>query len=90
MTTYFHNSSIAWNSIGDQVVALSLGKERRIHEFSDVASVIWQNLNQKNSFEGLLDGILAAYDVDEEIAREDLKNFLEDLRNKGLIEVQEE
>ncbi|MCB0386296.1 MAG: PqqD family protein [Bdellovibrionales bacterium] len=87
METYHPTPSIAWNVIGDQVVALSLGEERRVHEFSEVASVIWQHLNSGPGFAELHRKVIEEFDVDSEEARRDLRDLLEDLRAKGLVEV---
>ena len=87
METYRQNPSIAWNVIGDQVVAVSLGEERRIHEFSEVASVIWQHLNSGINFEELHQVVVDQFEVEPAEARKDLRDLLDDLTAKGLVEV---
>lgn len=87
MAKYYSSDQVAWNLIGDRVVALSLGKERQIHEFSEVASEIWKLLENCHDFDDLLANILMNFEVDEERAREDLEHFLQDLEGKGLIEI---
>lgn len=56
---------------------------------NEVGASIWKLLQEEITFEGLVEGILNEYDVEESIAREDIREFLDSLE-KGRILVKDE
>lgn len=47
---------------------------------------LWERLPQANRAEDLTAAILAEYDVDAETARRDVEEFLESLRESGILD----
>lgn len=52
---------------------------------NEVGVSLWNMLQKEVSFDGLVDGILQEYDVEEEVAREDIQEFLDVLIESGIL-----
>ena len=52
---------------------------------NEVGVDIWKMLQEEVTFEDLVKGILNEYDVEEEVAREDIQEFLDTLINGGIL-----
>ena len=52
---------------------------------NEVGVDIWNMLQEEVTFEDLVQGILAEYDVEEEVAREDIQEFLNTLIEGGIL-----
>ena len=53
---------------------------------NEVGADLWKMLQSDVTFEELLRGILEEYEVDEETAREDIREFLEKLQQGGILD----
>lgn len=53
---------------------------------NEVGADLWKMLQSDVTFEELLQGILEEYEVDEETAREDIREFLEKLQQGGILD----
>lgn len=56
---------------------------------NEVGVDIWKMLQEDVTFEDLVKGILAEYDVEEEVAREDIQEFLDTLISGGILKKDE-
>lgn len=52
---------------------------------NEVGASIWNMLQSEVTFEGILEGILSEYDVEESVAREDIQEFLDILIEGGIL-----
>lgn len=52
---------------------------------NEVGKFIWENIESAKDEEDLLSKILDEYDVEEEIARKDLNDFLQKLKDVDII-----
>lgn len=52
---------------------------------NEVGVSIWKMLQEEITFEELVSGILDEYDVDENVAREDIQEFLDKLVKAGIL-----
>lgn len=52
---------------------------------NEVGVSLWKMLQEDISFDGLVEGILEEYDVDEAVAREDIREFLDRLIDSGIL-----
>lgn len=52
---------------------------------NEVGVSIWKMLQEETTFEELVSGILDEYDVDENVAREDIQEFLDKLVKAGIL-----
>ncbi|MBC1604427.1 PqqD family protein [Listeria rocourtiae] len=53
--------------------------------FKEIEEFIWKMVDGKTNFEQMVHAITQKYNVEEEVASADLKNFLESLLSKDLI-----
>lgn len=56
---------------------------------NEVGVSLWKMLQNKVTFDDLLQGVLDEYDVEPAVAREDIQEFLDQLVNRGIIEAEE-
>ena len=53
---------------------------------NEVGADLWDMLQSEVTFDDLLRGILTIYDVDKETAEEDIREFLDTLRERGILD----
>ena len=70
--------------IGDELVALD-PNAGHCFGFNAVATSVWQRLEQPQSFNQLLDALLAEYEVGSDQCSTELSELLHDLLSRGLI-----
>lgn len=65
---------------------------QRVVEFNGLmtltesGALLWSKLQEGSDMEELVQYMLTEYDVDEEVARQDVKEFLDSINERGLIE----
>lgn len=52
---------------------------------NEVGVTLWKMLQEEVTMEQLVQGVLAEYDVEEEVAREDIQEFLDVLVKGGIL-----
>lgn len=52
---------------------------------NEVGVTLWNMLQEEVTVDQLVQGVLAEYDVDEEVAREDIQEFLDTLAKGGIL-----
>lgn len=52
---------------------------------NEVGVSLWNMLQNEVTFEELVQGILSEYDVEEEVAKEDIQEFLDKLIDGGIL-----
>lgn len=52
---------------------------------NEVGQSLWKMLQEEVSFEELVQGILEEYEVEEAVAREDIQEFLDQLKENGIL-----
>lgn len=57
---------------------------------NEVGVTLWNMLQEEVTVDQLVQGVLAEYDVDEEVAREDIQEFLDTLDKGGILVKDEE
>ena len=57
---------------------------------NEVGVTLWNMLQEEVTVDQLVQGVLAQYDVDEEVAREDIQEFLDTLDKGGILVKDEE
>ena len=78
------SENVGWRILNDDQVIVVDCQSTQIFLLSYVSSLIWRNL-EKCEFNTILDKILDEYDITKEIAKQDLEEFIEKIRNKKLI-----
>jgi hypothetical protein len=75
---------VAWQTIGDEAVLMSLGDEGRVFGLNPTGAVVWQKLEERDE-DGLVAAVVERFSTDEDRAREDVRGFLSFLRGRGLV-----
>ena len=57
---------------------------------NEVGVTLWNMLQEEVTVDQLVQGVLTEYDVDEEVAREDIQEFLDTLAKGGILVKDEE
>lgn len=55
----------------------------------EVGTAIWQEMQEKETLQEVLETLLEQYEVEEEVLKRDLLDFVEKLQESGLVEVKE-
>jgi hypothetical protein len=67
--------------------AVILEKESGMYYgLNDVATIIWESLDERRTVSDLRDVVLAEYDVDPERVQEDVESVLVEMESNGLVE----
>lgn len=53
---------------------------------NETGAFLWKKLSEGAEMEDLVSGLLAEYDIDEETAKADIKEFVDQLKDKGLLQ----
>ena len=69
-----------------EIATLNLGTQFYFG-FTDVAAVIWRELESPRTMSELSDAILSEFNVQREECLKDLSIFLRTLQNRGLLEI---
>lgn len=75
--------------VGEKYVAVAVGRDAsRYHgmvEMNEVGSFLFKMLGRETTEEALLKALLEEYDVTPEVAAQDIKEFLNLLEEKGVL-----
>lgn len=82
--------SYVLDTIGKETMAVPLDtrddSQVGIVKLNDVGAFLWERLQEDTTEEKLLGELTEKYDVDQETAKQDVRNFLEKLEDKGILE----
>jgi hypothetical protein len=74
---------VAWQTIGDEAVVMSLG-EGRVLGLNPTAALVWSLVEERDE-DGLVAAVVDRFATGTEAAREDVRSFLSLLRERGLV-----
>jgi hypothetical protein len=75
--------------IDDELVILDMESENYFG-LDETGTAIWQAVKEKESLKEVLELLLEQYDVDKEVLKQDLFDFVKELIENGLVEVVED
>ncbi len=78
------NTNFIERDLGDEIVIMSQDGQE-IHSFEDTAIAIWKLIKTGSSPDNIVAEIQNEFEVEEELAKQDLSGFLVDLKHKGII-----
>ncbi len=73
--------------VDDEMVLLDMNSENYFG-LDEVGTDIWRAIEEKGVLQEVLEALLESYDVEEEILKKDLINFVQKLEESGLIKVE--
>ena len=74
---------VAWQTIGDEAVVMSLA-EGRVLGFNSTGALVWSLVGERDE-DGLVAAVVERFATDGERARADVRGFLALLRERGLV-----
>ena len=74
---------VAWQTIGDEAVVMSLA-ERRVLGLNATGALVWSLVEERDE-DGLVAAVVERFATEEDAAREDVRVFLALLRERGLV-----
>jgi hypothetical protein len=83
--TYKRAIELMEADVGDELVGLDV-KVGTCFGFNPVAASVWRSLSSPKTFDQLRDELLDEFDVNAEQCAGELKELLDDLTAKGLVE----
>ncbi len=78
------NSEVVARMVGDEAILLDL-TTGTYFTLNPVGAVIWRALEAGDSVDAIVATVLAEFDADEPVVREDIRLLLDDLVDKGLV-----
>ncbi len=76
--------------VGEDHIVVPVGAQtvdfRCIITLNETGAFLWQQLQQENTTVGVAAALLAEYDVPAEKAAADVERFVDNLRQKGLLD----
>lgn len=85
MDLYKKANGISWTKLEGKTVILDTREGRLFHEFDEVASFLWEALDECKGLEDLVRRLTSEYDIQLEEAERDIETFLLSLREKKLL-----
>jgi hypothetical protein len=79
-----HYQNLIWRVLDDGVVVVS-PQQGQVRVLNGVGTTIWELIDGRRTITDLEAALIAHYDVQPEQAGRDLRTFLEDLTERGLL-----
>ncbi|HPM42322.1 MAG TPA: PqqD family protein [Candidatus Omnitrophota bacterium] len=75
---------IAWRKIEGDILAIN-PRNNMIYPMEDTAARVWELIDGVKSCLAIKDAVISEFDVDEKTAEKDVRSFIEELAEAGLI-----
>ena len=89
--TYQKDSNIVYRKIADEYILVPIRQQvadlNCIYTLNEIGAFIWELIDGKSNIKQILKNITAAYDVEEEAAKDDLISFISQLLKIKAIDV---
>ena len=83
------NTNFILREIAGENILVATGEAAQIFNgmitLNEVASFIWNNIDECETVDKLIASILDEFDIDEETARRDVQNFTTELIKMGMV-----
>lgn len=80
---YNKKTNYASRKVGSELVLVpiknNIAEMNKLFTLNEVGAYIWENLDDKNTIENIVDLVMAEFDTDHETAQKDTLDFLERL-----------
>lgn len=85
MERYSRAKFLAWKTLGENTLIIDSRVGKSVHKLNHVGSFLWNNLDDNSTEQDLKSKLMNEYEVDENAAIQDIKNFINDLLERSLI-----
>ena len=82
---FMQSRDVAWNYLGDHIVAFTLSGEKEFHDLNSTAASIFQALESPKSENELVAALVAEFDISPDSAVIDVRSVLASMKEKKLI-----
>jgi hypothetical protein len=79
------NDALSWRDVGEDLVALNT-TSGEYFTFSNTGRIVWLSIAEGATLDRLTEKITSEYNVDENQALSDIKSFINELKESGLIQ----
>ena len=90
-TIYQKDSNMVYRKIADEYILVPIRQQvadlNCIYTLNEIGAFIWELIDGKSNIKQILKNITAAYDVEEEAAKDDLISFISQLLKIKAIDV---
>lgn len=88
--SFVRSQSVVWRIVGGETLIVpvrgKVGDLASIYSFNEIGSLIWRLLDIPRGLPELVAAVARQYEVENERARKDLEQFLNDMLSAGLVE----
>jgi hypothetical protein len=77
-------AGLTWRALDDEVVVLDLETSLYL-KVKGAGAAVWPLLAAGTTLDAMVEAVLEVYEIDEEAARRDLSEFLDDLNRRELL-----
>lgn len=85
MPRFVQSKDVAWNYLGERVIAFNLNGEKQFHDLNETAAVIFSALQIPMNEKELVEAVLKEFEVDPAQAADDVQAILAEMNQKRLI-----
>lgn len=78
------NDALTIQKVGNEIIVLDK-ENNQIHQMNSVAAFIWKKLNQAKGKEQITKDLVEYFDVDVDMATQDLNIIIQEFICKGLL-----
>lgn len=82
---YIQSKDLAWNRLGDDIIAFSLDGEKEFHHLNPTAAAVFEALQTPQSMSALVARVVKEFDIDELSASTDVQAVITEMRQRKLI-----
>ena len=79
------NTDLAWRTVDDEMIAIDV-RDSTYLTANDSGALLWNALAAGTTRDELANNLVAAYGIDADTAAADVERFLNDLRERGLLD----
>ncbi len=73
-----------WQELDGKILVLT-PRLNSVHELNETASWIWKNLGSGKDVQTMAQELAEEYDVNQDIAENDIRQILNEMKEKGLL-----
>ena len=85
MSKFVQSKDVAWNFLGERIIAFTLTGERRFHDLNETAALVFQTLQVPTSKTDLVAAVVEEFDVEPATASTDVEEILAEMIGKKLV-----
>jgi len=86
--SYHRAHRVPWRTVEEKAVLISV-ENSEVMVLNEVGSYIWDFLNEGKTLSQITEHVSEAFDSDEENIEQEVLSFLDDMKDRGAVDVRE-